>query len=83
MFQTTIPQVLNCYWKDVLQKKENLVRQMWSIEETHAKQLKIQTNPVYTYSEEGIDIEEGSGMTLVHVNISEDILLKPKSQNWS
>ena len=34
------------------------VEPSWSIEETHAKQLKIQTKPVYTYSEEGIDIEE-------------------------
>ena len=30
----------------------------WSIEETHAKQLKIQMNPVYDYSQEVIPIEE-------------------------
>ena len=30
----------------------------WSIEQTHAKQLKIQTNPVYKYSEEFVPIEE-------------------------
>ena len=30
----------------------------WSIEETHSKQLKIQTNPVHNCSEEVILIEE-------------------------
>ena len=30
----------------------------WCIEETHAKQLKIQTNPVYKYSDGGFSIEE-------------------------
>ena len=30
----------------------------WSIEETHAMQFEIQTNPVYNYSEEVIPIEQ-------------------------
>ena len=30
MIQTTIPQFLNCYWKDLLQKKVNFVLQRWS-----------------------------------------------------
>ena len=42
-----------------------------SIEETYATQSKIPTNP-------------GSGMTFfLPTNISEEMLLKPKSQNWS
>ena len=55
MIQTRIPQVLNCWstydWKDLLQKKEILISQRCS-QETRAKQLKIQTNPVYNYSQE-------------------------------
>ena len=46
-----------------------------SIEETHANQFEIQTNPVFL-------LKEGSGMTLLPANISKDVLLKPKSQNW-
>ena len=49
MIQTTIPQVQNCCWNHLLP----------GVEETHTKQLKIQTHPVYNCSEEGIPIEEG------------------------
>ena len=76
---------LNCYWKDLLQKKANLVPQRWrkcSIEETHAKLFEIHTNLVFTYSKEAIPIKE-SGMTFLRINNQEEILLKPKSQNWS
>ena len=59
MIQTTIQQVLNCRstldWKDLLQEKENLP---WSVEEIHAKQLKIQTSLVHNYSEAVVPIEE-------------------------
>ena len=56
----------------------------WRIEETHAKQLKIQTNPVYNNSERSCFLlKKGSGMTFLPIKISEEILLKPKSQNWS
>ena len=46
-----------------------------SIEETHANQVKIQTNSVYC-TEEAIPIEDRKW----NGNNSEDILLKPKSQ---
>ena len=39
MIQTAIPQVLNCYWKDLLQKKSepcSTQMEQCSIEETHA-----------------------------------------------
>ena len=61
MTQTAIPQVLNCYWKDLLQKKELGSAKMEpsaAIEETHAKQFEIQTNPVCNYSEDFIPIDE-------------------------
>ena len=48
------------------------------IEETHAKQLKIQTNAMYNYQKKLFLLKKGSGMTFLPVNISEDILLKPK-----
>ena len=51
MIQTAIPQVLNCYWKDLLQRKVNSTKmEQPSIKEIHAKQFEIQTNPVYNYS---------------------------------
>ena len=55
------------------------------IGETHAKQLRIQTNPVDNHSEEVILTEEGKWDDILacHVNTSEDILLKPKFHNWS
>ena len=47
------------------------------------EQFEIQTNPVYNYSEEVLYwLKTGSGMTFLLFNISEDILLKPKSQKW-
>ena len=61
MIQTINTQVLNCYWKDMLQEKEldSTKMEQSSIEETHAKQFEIQTKPLYNcYSEEVIPIEE-------------------------
>ena len=60
--QDTIPRprVRNYFWKDRFQKKVHFVLQSWSnpcIEETHATQFEIQTNPVY-YSEEVFPKEE-------------------------
>ena len=50
--QDTIPRVLNFFWKDRLKKKVNLFStelEQSRIEETHATQLEIQTNPVYLF----------------------------------
>ena len=54
-----------------------------SIEETHAKQFEIQTNPVYNYSEEVIPVEERKWNDILAYKHFRGILLKPKSQNWS
>ena len=53
--------------------------QSWVIEETHANQLKIQTIIRWKL----FLLKKGSGTTLLPVKISENIPLKPKSQNWS
>ena len=60
MIQTTIPQVVNYrsnigLARSIAKKREPGSTKMevsWSSEETHAKQLKIQTNPVNDHSEE-------------------------------
>ena len=55
--EESLPQVLSDFWKDLLQETANLVLQKPSIEETHAMQFKIQTNPLF-YSKEGIPVGE-------------------------
>ena len=52
------------------------------IEETHATQSKIPTNPVY-HSKEVIPVGEGSGMTFLLATLSKESLFQPKSQYWS
>ena len=56
MIQNTIPEVLSCYWKVLLQKKEILVQQRWS---HHRASVEIQTNSVYNYWQEVYLIGEG------------------------
>ena len=56
------------------------MQQPSSIEETHAKQLKIQTNPVYNYSEEGIPVGERKWNDISACQQFRGILSKPKSQ---
>ena len=52
-----------------------------SIEETHAKQLEnSDESSVQVIQKKLFQLKKGSGMTFLLVNISEDILLKPKSQ---
>ena len=53
----------------------------WSTEETHAKQLKILTNPVNDPSYDIIPVEE-SGMIFLLLSISKEIFWKQKSRNW-
>ena len=67
MIQTTIPQVLNCWWKDLFCSSAKMEPSS-SIEETHAMQFEIQTNPVCNCS--------GTEMTFLPTNISEDILFE-------
>ena len=56
-----------------------------SIEGTPAKQFEnSDESSVQSFKRSYLFVlKEGSGMTFLLVNISEDILLKPKSQNWS
>ena len=50
------------------------------LEETHGKFRRMQCRIIRrSYA----SLNKGSEMTFLPVNISEDILLKPKSQNWS
>ena len=55
----------------------------WSIEEAHAKQLKVQRNPCTIIQKKLFPLKKGSDMAFLPVNISEDAFLKPKSQKWS
>ena len=65
MIQTTIPQVLNCYWKDLLQKRANLVLQRWSnlasrkLMRSSSKCRRIQC----TIQKRLFLLKKGSGMT--------------------
>ena len=60
MIQTTIPQILNWLWRDLLQKKENLVLQSWSNpawRKLVRRSFEVPTNPVY-YSKEAFLVGE-------------------------
>ena len=76
--QDTIPRVLNYFWKDLLVTEMEQSR----IEETHATQFEIPTEPVF-YSKEVILIGQGSGMTSLPAILSKKTLFQPISQDWS
>ena len=54
-----------------------------SIEETHAKQFEFRRIWCTIIQKKLFLLKKGSGMSCFLANISEDILLKPNSQNWS
>ena len=86
VIQTTIPQVLNCCWKDLLQEKENFVPQRRSILGHRGNSCeaveKSDESSVQIFRNKFFLLKKGSGMTFLLVVSSEDIPLKPKSQNW-
>ena len=53
------------------------------IEETHATQSKLPTNPVYQWKKRCYLFEKRSGTIFLPVNLSKETLFKSKSQNWS
>ena len=65
MIQTTVPQDLNCYWKDLLQKKANLVLQRWSnlaSRKLWRSSSKFRRNQCTVHKKLFL-LERGSGMT--------------------
>ena len=83
--QTTIPQVLNCYWKEMLQMKANLVLQSWS---NPASRKFMRRSSKFRRTQCTIQkklflLEKGSGMIFLPTNLSKETLFQPKSQNLS
>ena len=85
MIQTTIPQVLICWsiwdWKDLLQKKENLVRQRWSYHGASRKLMRSSwkfRRTQWTTLKKLFLVKKGSGMTCLPINNSKD-----KAYLWS
>ena len=83
--QDTIPRVLNYFWKDLLQKKANLVPHRWSnpasrkVMRRSSKFRRIQC----TIPQKLFLLEKGSGMTFLSSSLSKETLFKQTSQNWS
>ena len=77
--------VMSYFWKDLLQKKVNLVLQRWS---NRASRKLMRRTPKFrrmqcTFRKKLFLLEKGSGMKFLPAHLSKETLFQPKSQNWS